>query len=79
MVVEDGHGYASIFRGEYVEVLAEDLCEGRAGSGLIVDDQNGRFMIGYVGSGSRRHSVTCIVILATGQGNRVNTEGCTGV
>ena len=62
MVVEDGHGYACIFRGEYVEVLPENLCEGCAGGRLIIDDQNGRFMVGCVGSESRRHSVTCIAM-----------------
>ena len=38
MVVEDGQGYVCIFRSEYVKVLPENLCEGCAGSCLIVDD-----------------------------------------
>ena len=45
VVVENGQGCACIFRGENVEVLPEDLCEGRAGGGLIVDNQDCWFMV----------------------------------
>ena len=62
MVVEDGQGCSCILRGENVEVLPEDLCEGRAGGGLIVDNQDCRFMVVCVGDESRRHSGTCIVL-----------------
>ena len=48
VVVKDGHGYAGVLRGEYVEVLPENLREGRAGGRLIIDDQNCRFMVGCV-------------------------------
>ena len=41
MIIEDGQGRACILRGEYMEVLLEDLREGRAGGCLIVDDQDG--------------------------------------
>ena len=46
VIVEDGQSCACILRGENVEVLAEDLCEGRARGGLIIDDQDCWFMIG---------------------------------
>ena len=59
-----------------MEVLPEDLCEGRAGGGLIVDNQDCWSMVGCVGDESRRHSVTCISIPTAGQGNHVNTRVC---
>lgn len=67
VVVDDGQGCMCIFRREYVEVLLEDLCEGRARSTLIVDDQDGRPVVGSVGGENRRHAVTCIVMHPTGQ------------
>ncbi len=67
VVVEDGQGRVCVLRGENVEVLPEDLCEGCTRGGLIVDDQDGWFRVGDVGDESRRHRVTCISIPSTGQ------------
>ena len=57
MIIEDGQGCMSISRGENVEVLTEDLREGRTGGRLIVDDQDCWFMVACVGDESRRHEV----------------------
>jgi hypothetical protein len=76
VIVEDCQGCACIPCGKNVEVIPEDLREGRSGGCLIVDDQDCRSMVGCLGDESRRHTVTCIAISFTGQGNRVNTRVC---
>ena len=77
VVIEDGQGCACILRSENVEVLPEDLCEGRARGGLIIDDQDCWFRVGV--SGTRVEGIVLLVssIPSTGQGNRVNTRVCT--
>src|SRR5215510_6150162 len=55
--VEDSEGCACIVRGENVEILPEDLCESRAGSGIIVDNQDCWFRGTCIGDKSRRHRV----------------------
>ena len=65
--VEDGEGCTCILRGENVEILSEDLCEGRARGGIIVDDQDCGFRVACIGDKSRRHSGTCIPVPVTGQ------------
>ena len=58
MIVEDGQGCACIRRGENVEVLPEDLCEGCAGGDLIIDDQDSGFRVGNVRDESGRNTGT---------------------
>ena len=60
MVAEDGQGCSCIVRGENVEVLPEDLCEGCARGSLIVDDEDGRFVVGRSRHEGREHSSSCM-------------------
>ncbi len=62
VLVENGQGCACILRGENVEVLLEDLREGRTGGGLIVDDQDRRSMVGL--SGTRVEGIVSLVSLS---------------